>query len=82
MGAKDVTCMAARISTAFSLKKSPSNLPILLGIIMEYGSTVVYIVMAPKKWLYAYKVICSKLCPTFSHKLLWTIPVILECFHH
>ena len=51
--------------------------------IMEYGSTP-YIGMAPKKLaapLYVYKVICSKLCPRISHKLLWTIPVILECFH-
>ena len=49
---------------------------------MEYGSTP-YIGMAPKKMaapLYVYKVICSKLCPRFSHKLLWTIPIILECF--
>ena len=30
--------------------------------------------------LYVYKVICSKLCPRLGHKLLWTIPVMLECF--
>ena len=51
--------------------------------IMEYGSTP-YIGMTPKKMaapLHVYKVMCSKLCARFSHKLLWTIPVILECFH-
>ena len=51
--------------------------------IMEYGSTP-YIGMAPKKMavpLHVYKVMCSKLCARFCHKLLWTIPVILECFH-
>ena len=50
---------------------------------MEYGSTP-YIGMAPEKMaatLYVYKVTCSKLCPKLSHKLLWTIPVTLECFH-
>ena len=49
---------------------------------MEYGSTP-YIGMAPKKMaapLYVYKVIYSKLCPRLSHKLLWTIPVILRVF--
>ena len=49
---------------------------------MEYGSTP-YIGMAPKKMaapLHVYKVICSKLCPRLSHRLLGTIPVILECF--
>ena len=30
--------------------------------------------------MYLYKVIFSKLCPRLSHKLLWTIPVILKCF--
>ena len=48
------------------------------NIIMEYGSTP-YIGMAPKQMaapLYVYKVICSKVCPRLSHKLLWTIPVI------
>ena len=60
-----------------------SNEPLWFTHIMEYGSTP-YIGMAPKKMagpLFAYKVICSKLCPRISHKLLWTIPVILECFH-
>ena len=50
--------------------------------IMEYGSTP-YIGTAPKKMaapLDVCKVICSKLCPRLSHKLIWTIPVILECF--
>ena len=39
--------------------------------------------MAPKKMpapLHAYKLMCSKFSARFSHKLLWTIPVILECF--
>ena len=46
---------------------------------MEYGSTP-YIGMALKNMastLHVYKAICSKLCPRFSHKLLWTIHVIL-----
>ena len=50
-----------------------------LYLIVEYGSTP-YIGMAPKKMAAPLYVICSKLCPRLSHKLLWTIPVILECF--
>ena len=46
--------------------------------IMQYDSTP-YIGMAAKKMaapLYVYKVICSKLCPRFSHKLLLTIRAV------
>ena len=52
--------------------------------IVSWSTVVLYIGMAPKKMaapLYVYKAICSQLCPRFSHKLLRTIPDILECFH-
>ena len=51
---------------------------------LNFSISTPYIGMARKKMaapLYVYKVTCSKLCPKLSHKLLWTKPVILQCFN-
>ena len=51
--------------------------------IMEYGSTP-YGGMGPKKMaaaLNVYKMVCSKVYFTCSHKPFRAIPFILECFH-
>ena len=51
-------------------EKFPSSLPPPPFCMKPYNG------IAPKKMaasLYVSKVICSKLCPIFSHKLLWTI---------